>query len=477
MLNELLRPEVQELIEKRLWNDLKELIEDWPAPELGDLLHEVPADQRVFLYRILPRDVAADVFAYLGPYDQEELLSSLADDETSHLINEMTPDDRTALLEELPVEVREPLLEMLPEGEKKLSLQLLGYPEDSVGRLMTTDYVAIRSEWTVAQALEQIRKDGTDSETVSMIYVVDAEGHLLDELRLRRLILTDPSTPISELMDRSVASLNASDPQEEAVRVFMKYDYFAMPVVDSAGKLLGIVTADDMLDVAEEEASEDIYKGAAMEPLDFSYSNSTILGLIQRRLPWLIILVFVSLVSSGVIAAFEEVLAEVIALAFFIPLLMGSGGNTGSQAATLVVRALAMNELKGGQIFRPMLKELGVGLLMGVAMGVVSGGLGFWRGGLQVGLVVGLTMFCIVIVTNMLGFVLPLILTRFKADPAVASSPLIASISDTVCLLIYFSVAALLLHSVGEHLEDHVGDPGAALEWLRGASECWFAVA
>jgi len=319
---------------------------------------------------------------------------------------------------------------------------------------MTTNYVSILPEWTVGEALEHLRKVGSDSETISIVYVTDEAGHLLDELRLRRLILSDPGTRISELMDHTSASLNSFDPQEEVVRAFRRYDYFAMPVVDSDGILLGIVTADDVLDVAEEEASEDIYKGAAMEPLEFSYTNSTVVALIGRRLPWLIVLVFVSLISSGVIAAFEDVLSQVIALAFFIPLLMGSGGNTGSQAATLVVRALAMDELSDKRRVLPaLLKEVGVGLLMGLAMGLVSGGLGFWRGGFSVGMVVGLTMFCIVIVTNLLGFVLPLILTKFKADPAVASSPLIASISDTVCLLIYFSVAAALLHSVGEHLE------------------------
>lgn len=452
MLNQLLQPEIEELIERKLWNDLRQLISDWPPAEVAELLVEVPPDERVFLFRILPRSLATEVFSHLEPLAQETLLESLADEEAGHILAEMTPDDRTSLLEELPSEVTHRLLEMLPADERKEALALIGFPEGSVGRLMTTEYVSIRPDWTVGQALDTIRKVGSDSETISIVYVTDAEGHLLDELRLRSLILPERATPVADLMDYNHVHLNSYDPQEEAVRAFKKYDYFAMPVLDSEGVLLGIVTADDVLDVAEEEASEDIYKGAAIEPLEFSYSGTSVLSLIQRRLPWLVVLVFVSLVSAGVIAAFEETLERILALAFFIPLLMGSGGNTGSQAATLVVRALATNDLRLKRIFPAFVKEVAVGLLMGVVMGILSGVLGYFRGGFLVGSIVGLTMFCIVIVTNLLGFVLPFILTKLKADPAVASSPLIASISDSVCLLIYFSVAAFLMPIAGEQL-------------------------
>ncbi|MGQ9780599.1 MAG: magnesium transporter, partial [Bacillota bacterium] len=336
-------------------------------------------------------------------------------------------------------------IEGLSSEDRKEALSLLGYPEDSVGRFMTPDYIAVRPHWTVAQALEHIRTRGMDSETIYNIYVTDDSWKLLDDIELRRLILAAPSEKIEQLMDHVFVSLNALDDREQAVRVMERYDVLALPVVDAEGILLGIVTADDVFDVAREEATEDFHKSAAVAPLRTSYHEANALSLFTSRIGWLVTLVFINLASSGVIAFFEKTLASTIALAFFIPLLIDSGGNAGSQSATLVVRALATGEVKISQWLKVLFREIMVGLMLGLVMGLASGLLGLFRGGYRVGLVVGISMTAIIVLANLIGVLLPFFLTRFKLDPAVASSPLITSIADCMALFIYFSIARWLL--------------------------------
>lgn len=449
ILRQLFKPEVLELIDEGMWDEVRVFLLEWDAPEIAELIMEVDKQHRVVLYRLLPRELASEVFAHLDPVLQNHLIEDMADDEARELLEHLTPDDRTALFEELPSDVTKRLLQMLPNPERSKALQLLGYPEGSIGRLMTTEYVRVKPEMTVREALDHIRKYGADSETVSVIFVTDERGRLLDDVRLRRFILADPDKKVSEIMESNCVALNSFADQEEAVKMFKKHDMFCMPVVDKDGVLLGAVTVDDVLDVAEEEATEDIHKGAAITPLNLSYREVPVWNLIVRRLPWLVALVFVSLASSGVIAAYEETLSTMITLAFFIPLLMGSGGNTGCQAATLVVRALSTNDLKLSQCFQAMWKEIVVGVSLGLVMGLASGVLAYLRGDWSTGLIVGLTMFLIVIVTNLMGFFIPFILTKLKLDPAVASSPLITSVADSVCLLIYFTVASIFLAHVG----------------------------
>ncbi|GAB4239964.1 MAG: magnesium transporter [Candidatus Methylacidiphilales bacterium] len=445
ILKQLFKPEVLELIDEGLWDEVRSFMVEWEAPEIAELIMEVDKKHRVVLYRLLPRDLAGEVFAHLDPTLQNHLIEDMADDEARELLTQLTPDDRTALFEELPSDVTKRLLQMLPQVERAQALQLLGYPEGSIGRLMTTEYVKVKPEMTIRQALDHIRKYGEDSETMSVIFVTDEKGRLLDDIRLRRFILADPDKKVADIMESNCVALHSFSDQEEAVAAFKKHDMFCMPVTDKDGVLLGAVTVDDVLDVAEEEATEDIYKGAAINPLNLSYREVSVWSLIVRRLPWLVALVFVSLASSSVIAAYEETLAGMITLAFFIPLLMGSGGNTGCQAATLVVRALSTNDLRLSQCFHVMWKEITVGVILGLVMGLASGVLGFIRGGTATGIIVGITMFVIVIATNLMGFFIPFILTKFKMDPAVASSPLITSVADSVCLLIYFTVASFFI--------------------------------
>lgn len=441
--------EVRGLLERRDLRALRSALETLEPPDAADLLRELEAPERAVLFRTLPRALAAAVVADLDAESASALVADLTDEETRRLLAELAPDDRTHVLEELPGIVVQRLLNLLPPAELEEARALLGYPEESVGRLMTPDYVAVKRHWTIAQALAHIRERGRESETIDEIYVTDERWRLLDAVPLADLVLADPEERVETVMDESFVSVFATDDRERAVELIARYDRTALPVVDADGVLLGIVTIDDLLDVAEAEATEDIYLGAAIEPLAVSYRDATVSRLYRKRIVWLVALVLVALLSSGVIALFEGTLERTIALAFFIPLLIGAGGNTGAQSATLVVRALATGDLRLPQWSRALAKELAVGLILGVTMGAASGVLGVIRGGVAVGIVVGLTMVGIVLVANLVGASLPFLLTRVGLDPAVASSPLIATIMDAVGLLIYFTVATLVLGAVG----------------------------
>jgi magnesium transporter len=445
MVDEALVEEIRRLLDDKRWADARQRVATWAPAEIADLLEALDKSRRVLLFRALGRDRSAEVFSYVEGERQDELLATLTDQETRDLLAGLTPDDRTSLLEELPGEVTRRLLRLLSPEDLSEARRLLGYPEESVGRLMTPDYVSVRPQWTVRQALAHVRERGRDSETVNLLYVTDEAGVLIDDIRLRRIILADPDATVADLMDRHFVSLSAFDDREVAVRKMKEYDVVALPVVDTRGVLLGIVTVDDVLDVAEEEATEDIHKSASVAPLRTSYREAPVKLLYQRRVAWLLLLVVVSLSSSGVIAAFEQTLESAIVLAFFIPLLIATGGNTGAQSSTLVLRALSTNDLQLGAWGRTLLKEMGVGILLGFTVGLLAWGLGHYRGGIEIGLVVGVTMLAIIVVANLVGMTLPFVLARFGQDPAVASSPLITTVMDTLGLLIYFTVAHVVL--------------------------------
>lgn len=458
MLQEQLSPEIRSLIEARRWTELSSKRVAWPAPDtvapdLADLLVDLDKTDRMLFFRALPRPLASEVFAHLeaDPEARDALLSALTDGEMRGLLARLSPDDRAALLDELPGQVTQRLLNVLSPTDLAEVRQLLGYPEESVGRLMTPDYVAVRPEWTIEQALEHIRRRGRASETIDIIYVHDEQWKLLDALPLRRFIVADPEARVSDIMDGSFVALSAYDDREEAVRAIQRYDRVALPVVDSSGILLGIVTVDDILDVVEEEFTEDFQRFAAMEPIKEGYWQTSRWRLYRSRVGWLAALVMVGLVSSGVIAAFEDVLSEVVALSFFIPLLMGAGGNTGSQSATITIRSISTGEVELSEWARVFFKEVVIGAALGLSLGALGMVLGVLQGGgfsllgFEIGLVIFLTMTIMLTLTNLLGMSLPFVLTRLGLDPASASGPMVASISDAIGLLIYFSVARLVL--------------------------------
>lgn len=437
--------DVNKLIATGQLKALSELLKQWAEPEVADLILSLDKPHQILVFRALPRQRAADVFAHLDPEHQDRILEALTDSDTRHLLANLSPDDRTAMLEELPATVTRRLMQLLSPEDLAESRQLLGYPEDSVGRMMTPDYIRVRAEWTVENALSHIRKYGRDSEICNILYVTDQNGKLIDILRMRRLIMAPLQSVLRDLLNYRFVSLSAYDDQEVAVEQIQRYDVNALPVVDSEGVLLGIVTVDDIFDVAEEEATEDIQKGAAVSPLDMNYTAASSSVLFQKRIGWLVILIFVNLLSAAVISNYAEYLKTYVALVLFMPLLIASGGNTGAQSATLMVRAISTGDMKLDGWLRTMGKEVVVGLMLGAAMGGLTWLLGIYRSGLDLALVVGLSMLLIVLVANLIGALLPFTLTRLKLDPAVASSPLITSMMDAIGLLIYFSVAAFIL--------------------------------
>lgn len=446
MLKELLTPEIKDLIESKNWRVLKEVLSLWPAPDIVELLDSIEDEKKIIVFRLLPRDLAAEVFSELNASAQKHLLYQMSNEHIKEVFLEMSPDDRTDVFEELPAHATKKFLNLLPPNERKEAMNLLGYPGDSVGRLMTPDYVAIRSYWTARQALEHIRRYGQDAETVDILYVVDEKWHLLDEIPLSRIILASPETKVETLMDKDFYSVAASDDQEEAVRIMKKYNLIVLPVVDSRNVLLGVVTIDDVMDVYEDEVTEDIHKGASVVPFEVNYSTAPVFSLFRKRITWLLLLAVAGFLSGNVISAFEETLGQVIILAFFIPVLIGAGGNTGTQSAALIIRALVTGDLTPQKWFNVIKKEVLVGMLLGVSLGTILYIWSYiWQGNTMLSLVIGFSVMIIMLWSNLIGSLLPIILRKISMDPAIVSSPLITTIMDVSGLLIYFSIAVLFL--------------------------------
>ncbi|MEX2581887.1 MAG: magnesium transporter [Gemmatimonadota bacterium] len=445
MLKELLKPEIEQLIRRKDWTALREGLGVWPSPELSELLLSLPKDDRVLFYRALPRQTAADVFAHLESGDQDGLLRDLTDEETRQLLATLHPDDRTHLLEELPGQVTQRMLDLLDPEDLREARWLLGYPEDSVGRLMTPDYVAVRQDWTVDQALRYIRRAGKRSETVNRIYVVDRDWRLVDDVELRRFILAEPDALVAEVMDHSYASVSAFAPREEAVRVIRRYDQVALPVLDSAGMLVGIVTVDDLLDVAEEEATDDFHRVGSVEPIHTGLLETPLRVLFRRRIGWLLVLIFVNFFSAAVIDAYSVTISAVAMLIAFLPLLIGSAGNAGAQAATLMVRALATGDVSRSDWLFLLGRELVVGTLLGLTMALAAWGPGVFYGGGDLAVVVASTMILVVVLGSVIGMSLPFLLERLGMDPATASAPLVTSLADITGVLVYLPFATWYL--------------------------------
>jgi len=356
----------------------------------------------------------------------------------------MDPDDRTQFLEQLPAFRRNELLKSLNPKEQEIARTLLNYPEQSIGRLMTTDFVAVKPHYTVQQALAHIRKYGQDSETLNIIYVVDASWRLIDDLRIRSLLLADASQLIADLLDNRFVSLKAYDDQETAIQIFREQDRVALPVVDDESKLLGIVTVDDIMDVAEEETTEDFHKFGSFQKSIISPLKARVLELYKSRIVWLTILVFMNVFSGAALASFEGVIESMVSLVFFLPLLIDSGGNAGAQSATLMIRALAIGDVQMKDWLKLLSKELFVSLLLGLTMAVGVSLIASFRAP-EIIFIVALTMIFTVMVGSMIGLMLPFLFTRFNVDPATASAPLITSLADILGVLIYFTIASKFL--------------------------------
>jgi magnesium transporter len=449
MANPLLLPELRELLSEGNAEVLAEVMCDLHPASLAELSEGLDVDETWQLLSHAPIERQAEVFSFYPREHQEELVSDVGRQRMSTLLQAMSHDDRVDLLKQLDDDVVDSLLPLVARADREDIRKLMSYPEHTAGAVMTTDYATLPVETTVSEALALLRQQAPAVETIYYVYVVDAERHLLGFVSLRDLILARPTAAVRDIMQPEVVSVRVEEDREEAAQELEKYDLLAIPVVDDQQRLVGIITHDDVADVMEAEATEDFHLAAAVSPLVRGYGHSGVWSLYSRRVGWLVMLVFVSLLSSGVIAAFEETLQAAIALAFFLPLLIDSGGNTGSQAATLIVRALATDEVDQKNWLKIVGKEFSVGLSLGATMAAASFFLALFRGGLEVALIVSLSMLCIVLFTNLLGVLVPFALTRLRVDPAVASSPLITTVADVLGLLLYFLIATWIIGMMG----------------------------
>lgn len=431
-----------ELIENKEWRKLKSSLNELDVVQLAALIENISDDKEIILFRLLSRQLSKEVFQLLSFEKQEQIIEDLAQNgkKLSNLINDIEPDDRTAFFEELPGTVTQRLIQLLTPEERKIAVQLLGYPEDSIGRLMTPEYIAIRPTDTVEHTFEHIRKYGKDSETLNVIYLVDNEWKLIDDIKIKEILLASPQQQVGELTDGHFVALNAFDDQEKAIKTFKDYDRVALPVLNAEGVLIGIITIDDMMDVIEEESTEDFHKFGSFQTAITNPLKASILTLYKNRIFWLLTLVFINVFSGAAISKFEHLIQSMVSLIFFLPLLINSAGNAGSQSATLMIRSLAVGEVKLSDWFKLISKELLVSLLLGITMAVGVAIVAKFKAP-EVIFVVSLTMVLIVITGSLVGMLLPFIFTKLKMDPATASAPLITSIADISGILIYFSVA------------------------------------
>jgi len=455
-MNEI-RNHFRQLIEDKSWKSLKIQLGGLGPLQVAELVAELEKPEQMVIFRLLSRQAAKETFENLEHDAQEDIIEGLAENRTklTDLLNDLAPDDRTAFFEELPGEVSQRLVQMLSHEEREIATRLLGYPEESIGRLMTPEYVAIKPYYTVHQALDTIRRYGRDSETLNVIYVVNDRWKLVDDIRIKEIILASPEQKISEIMNDKFVALNAYNDQELAVKVFQDQDRVALPVVDTDGTLLGIVTVDDVMDVAEEESTEDFQKFGGTEGFDMSYTKTSLLELVKKRAGWLIILFLGEMLTASAMTHFDAEIAKAVVLALFVPLIISSGGNSGSQAASLIIRALALGELKVRSWWYVMRKEILSGLMLGAILGIIGftrifvwqtvglydyGEFWMWVAGS-----VSVSLILIVLWGTLSGSLIPLILKKIGLDPATASAPFVATMVDVTGLIIYFTVAALFL--------------------------------
>ncbi|WP_343522256.1 magnesium transporter [Pedobacter sp.] len=456
-MEEMVVEEIQELIEKENDRALKQCLDQLNISDVEELIDELPQYAAKFI-ETLSLNRAVNVFRILDFPTQERIIKKLSGNKLNQIIKDLPPDDRTALFSELKGDVVKKMITLLPPEERKESLALLGYKEDSIGRLMTPDYIAVKPEWSITRVLAHIRRYGKNSETIDVVYVINKDGVLLDDIRIREVLLADPEAIIGELTDKRFIALKANDPQEDAINIFRMNNRVALPVVDENNILLGIVTVDDILWIANEEYTEDMHKIGGTEALDEPYLDIPILKLVKKRAGWLIVLFLGEMLTATAMQHFEIELEKAVVLSLFIPLIMSSGGNSGSQASTLIIQAMALGEVTIAGWWRVMRRELISGILLGIILGTI----GFTRivtwqelhlynygpHWFLIATTIFFTLVGIVLWGSLIGSMMPIILKKLKLDPATSSAPFVATMVDVTGIVIYFSVAVLILKGV-----------------------------
>ncbi len=429
-------------------------ISSMQAVEIANLISKTSSENQQEIFKQLRPPLAVRVFEYLPRNVQKSIICSLEPEKAAVILQEMSPDDRTAFLEELPKGTTSELLKLMSEEKRKLTLTLLGYPKNTVGRLMTTDYIAVKLDWTVQQVLDYVRKNGRDSETINVIYVIDDHGKLIDDIRIKEFLFAALDAKVKDLADYKFVALSVNDVDDQAIKVFLDYDRVALPVVDNQGILIGIVTVDDVLDLMTEQATEDIQKIGGTAALEGPYLQTPFLDLIKKRAGWLVLLFIGEMFTATALGYFEGEIAKAVVLVLFLPLIISSGGNSGSQASTLIIRALAIGELTLQDWWKVMRREVFSGIFLGVILGVIGMmRISLWSAFSDIygphWLLVAVTVFFaligVVLWGSLSGAMLPLILKKMKLDPAVASAPLVATLVDVTGIIIYFITASFIL--------------------------------
>lgn len=436
-----------QLAEEKQYRQLKEALLEFPAVDVAAFMEELDSERTVIVFRMLPKDLAMDVFAELPVENQQHIINSITDQELSEIMEELYVDDAVDMVEELPAAVVRRVLKSTTPDTRKLINQFLNYPENSAGSIMTAEYVGLKKTMTVEECFAYIRKHAVDSETIYTCYVMDEGRHLDGVVTVKDLLMNPYETKVGDIMDTHVIKAYTTEDQEQVADTMNKYDLLSLPVVDSEDRLVGIVTVDDVMDVMEEEATEDFEKMAAMLPSEKPYLKTGVFQLAKNRIPWLLILMLSSTITGGILLKYENAFAAVPLLVSFVPMLMDTGGNCGSQSSTMIIRGMAVGEIAVTDILRVVWKEVRVGMLVGVVLSLVN----FIRlmlqypGNTMICLTVVLSLFCTVVAAKTIGCVLPIAAKALKMDPAIMASPLITTIVDAVSLMVYFDLACRLL--------------------------------
>ncbi|SJZ55661.1 magnesium transporter [Garciella nitratireducens] len=440
--------QILEMIENKEYKKLHQKLQTMKPADIAEILHNLSDKNFLLVFRLLPKDFAIEVFSSMDSNEQAKLSKLINIDELRELVKELNFDDKIDFLEEIPAQLVKRILQNCQEQERTLINQFLNYPEYSAGSLMTIEFVDLKKEMTVKEAIDHIRKTGFKKETIYTCYVIDAFRKLEGIISLKDIILADKNKKIKDLMEKDFISITTTEDQEEIAEIFKKYDLLAVPVVDLENRLVGIITVDDIIDVIEEENTEDFHKMAALQPTEKEYINSEVFSLVKQRLPWLAILMISATFTGSIIEKFESVLSKVTALTVFMPMLMGTGGNAGSQSSTLVIRSIALGEVECEDILKILWKEFRVSLLVGVSLAIVNFARIFFieNYSILIALAVSITLFITIILAEMIGGALPILAKLLRLDPAIMASPVLTTILDTLVLVTYFSISKIILN-------------------------------
>lgn len=439
---------INELLENKLYMEARREIAEMNPVDIAALIEEFPENERTKIFRLLPKSLAADVFSYLPIELEQDIIVALSDKEAGHILDNLNADDAADLIDEMPANVVKRLLANADPETRRAINHLLQYPDDSAGSIMTVEFMDLKESYTVEQSLRKIRMEGIDKETINTCYILNPHRRLLGAISLRRLLLSDPVEKMSNIMEDHVISVSTRTDQEEVAQLFQKYDFTSIPVVDSENRLVGIITVDDIVDILQQEATEDIEKMAAITPTDKPYMKTGIFETWKKRIPWLLILMISATFTGRIISHYEAALASYVVLTAFIPMLMDTGGNAGSQASVSIIRGLSLNEIDYSDTLKIILKELLVGMLIGATLAVANFVklLIIDRVSVTIAMVVCMTLVVTVIFAKLVGCSLPILAKRLGFDPAVMASPFITTIVDALSLMMYFKIAGMILH-------------------------------